>query len=337
MRKISFILLFIAQAALAQDVHFSQFDQMLGRYNPATPSHIDHMMRFGLNYRMQWFNLPNKFSTIQLEGAYKIQEGKLKGLTTSLYFSQDMVTKTGLNTISFNIGESYPIKIKNHQLAFGVNLGLVHRRVDLSNRSFPTQWELASGNFNTAINNNENLTNPKALFFDMGIGVSWQTKFKNDVLNVGLGVFHINNPKDGIASNNARLDRLYNVHFAYKAFFKNRRFSLEPKIRYQYLSKASELNYGLELDIYLAQKSPEKIQNAVIIGILGRAGFQRTYDAISPLVGYRYQQFSAMLSYDLHVGKFRTDFGTSSSIELGLVYQIPSKKVNYYGVPCGIY
>jgi hypothetical protein len=97
------------------------------------------------------------------------------------------------------------------------------------------------------------------------------------------------------------------------------------------------MNFGLEGNIFLQPSSPEKTPNAVIIGVLGRAGFKRTYDAITPMVGYKHQQFSAILSYDVHIGKFRTDFGTSSSVELTLIYTITRKKVYYYGVPCGIY
>lgn len=332
-----FLFLVCIQSSIAQDLHYTQFDKILSRYNPATNAHIESTFRFGLNYRMQWFNLPNKFSTVQLEGAYKVQEGALKNFTTSVYFSHDMVTKTGLSNIGFNIGCAYPIKIKNHELAMGINLGLIYRKIDMSNRSFPSQWDLAAGDFDTKTSNNENYGNTQKLMFDLGAGISWKSSFKSGDFNIGLGVLHANRPKDGIARDNSRLGVLYNAHIAYKLFLKNRKYSIEPKLRYQYLDKASEMNFGLEGNIYLQPSSPEKTANAVIVGVLGRAGFKRTYDAISPLVGYKYQQFSAILSYDVHIGKFRTDFGTSSSVELTLLYTITSKKVYYYGVPCGIY
>jgi hypothetical protein len=75
---------------------------------------------------------------------------------------------------------------------------------------------------------------------------------------LGLGVLHANRPKDGIARDNSRLGVLYNAHIAYKLFLKKRKYSIEPKLRYQYLDKASEMNFGLEGNIYLQPSSPEK-------------------------------------------------------------------------------
>lgn len=321
----------------AQDVHHSQYDVLQYRFNPAASAHIQDKMQFAANYRLQWFNLPYKYSTIQAEGIYKLPFGKLKKLTVGLYLYQDMISKTGLSNFGTYASVAYPISIKNHELSLGLQLGFIYRSVNMSQRTFPVQWENSTGTFNPTIDNTEDLDKTQKTFFDMGSGISWKMKFTNSELLTGLAIFHLNQPNDGILSNVSKLHMLFNAHIGYKHFFNNRKFSLEPKVRYQNTAGASEMNFGLEADVYFQAASPEKVPNAIIIGVLGRGGFKRTYDSVIPMAGFKYQNLRTVISYDVHVGKFSNDFGVSSSIEIAIVYTVPHKQVTYHGVPCGIY
>ncbi len=321
----------------SQDVHHSQYDVLQNRFNPAVSAHIEDKMQFAVNYRMQWFNLPFKYSTVQAEGLYKLQSGALKNFTVGLYLYQDMVMKTGLSNFGVHVNIAYPIIIKNHELSLGLLAGLINRSVNLADRTFPGQWDNATGTFDPQIDNNEDFGKTQKMMFDMGTGVSWKVKMRKSEVLTGLGIFHVNKPRDGILSNTARLGMLFNAHISYKVYLKDRKYSIEPKVRYQNTSGASEMNFGVEANIFFKPSSPEKKPNALIVGVLGRGGFRRTYDSVIPLAGYKYQNLKAIVSYDIHVGKFSNDFGVSSSIEFSLVYTVPNKQTTYHGVPCGIY
>lgn len=332
-----YILMLACLGLQAQDVHYSQYDVIKQKFNPALMGDMDYTYQLGADYRHQWLDFDYKYLTLQAEAMGKMQSGALRNLCGGVYFYYDEISKTGLSNFSVAVSGAYPIVVKNHNLSVGVQLGMIQRKVDLSSRTFPDQWQYETGTFTQNLPNNESFDALNKTMFDMSAGLSWTWKSKLGKLRTGAAFYHLNQPKDVLAGNNNRLRMSYGGHLSYAFYLKKGKYVLEPKVRYQNTANASEMLFGLEGNIVFNPKSVDYLSSALILGCYGRGGIERNYDAVIPFVGYRFRRLQVIVSDDLHLGKFANDFGTRQSIELSLVYVIPTATVNYHSIPCGIY
>src|SRR5690606_10778797 len=152
------------------DPHFSQYYVYPAWLTPALTGAFDGDYRLSAIYRTQWGNVSSPFSTF----------GASADIRTNRNFN---FGASVLNQTAGDGGYHYTTAYGNfaytgvkfgaqqtHQLAFGMQLGLIQRKFDPSKLTFGDQWNPITG-YNPGNTTADVLTRTSAMSFDAGAGV----------------------------------------------------------------------------------------------------------------------------------------------------------------------
>ena len=138
---IGLIVLLECSISLAQDIHWSQFNDIPLFQNPAHAGHFDGDYRFVGNYRNQWRSVTVPFSTISLSADMPLSG--YKNIGVGLLFFNDAVGDGKLQTTEVQGNISYLFKLtsdSSHIFRAGLNFGMNHRQINWSQLYFDNQF-----------------------------------------------------------------------------------------------------------------------------------------------------------------------------------------------------
>ena len=195
-----FILSIITALSLkAQDIHFSQFNDLPLALNPALSGNMDGTVRAGTIYRNQWNSVSVPFESIGLYADFKSTPKFLKGenIGWGVQLLNDRSGSGGLNENVLNISGSYHrflTEKQDHFVTGGLTLGGFQKSIDLSKLNFANQFQFETANFGN-ISSNEILENNALLKLDLGLGATWTWFSEYGYQAVaGFSISHLNRP-----------------------------------------------------------------------------------------------------------------------------------------------
>ena len=156
--------------ASAQDFHLSQYEAATLYLNPALtgvyPGEEADYRAYAL-YRSQWASLTkNPFST-----AYLAYDQPYKKFGVGGYLISNKAGAGNFNTINFFGSGAYNIAKGNvHSLTAGLQLGILYKGFNASSYTFDSQYDAASGGFNSSLASNEEFDRTSIIRFDAGAG-----------------------------------------------------------------------------------------------------------------------------------------------------------------------
>jgi len=300
-------LLFLTSTVLAQDIHFSQFNQAPARLNPALTGQFEGGYRIAGIYRSQWGAITVPYSTFALSGdAHNFM--KQQGLGVGLDFFFDKAGDGNLGTVNFNASGSYSLRIgetnKNH-LTFGLQLGWVQRQLDPSKLVFNNQngggGSLES--FNTG-----------ASYFNASSGVLWETKFtKRKKLQLGFAVHNLTQPNINFyANDDSKLAMRFTIHGSYQ-FKITDKIDLIPSALAMFQGPHKQITPGLNAKYILDSRSNN--YRAVYLGLWTRTG-----DAAFVSMGMDWNTLNVGLSYDFNYSSLNTASRYRGGFEFSVIY-----------------
>lgn len=308
---ISFVISLLTPA-VAQDVHWSQFNQNPVFQNPGNTGHFNGDIRFVGNYRDQWRSVTVPFSTLSLSVDANLK--KMKNLGYGILFFHDVVGDGQFRTIEAQGNVSYLMKLSKdstHSIRPGVNIGLNHRQFNFDQFYFDNQFDGVA--YNPALSTNESLQSDSKSNLSVGLGSIYQY-YKNDRFNftAGVGAFNLNRPNQGFYGTYIPRDIRLSV-FAKGIVKIGLDLDLVPGIQYSNQGKYHELMVGSSVKYILINRLGQ--YRALYAGL-----WYRNKDAGFISVGMDYQSWFAGLSYDINFSKLVPASRARGGIEISVIY-----------------
>lgn len=325
MRKITItiasLLIFIACKSQV-DAHFSQYYAHPLWLNPAMTGAFDGKLRVTAIYRSQWNSINDPFITSGLSA--DVVTGK--NLNIGLSLLNQTAGTAGYRYMNGSISFTYSgLRLGEEgtqHVLLGMQIGLLNRRFDPTKFQFGDQWNPATG-FDPTTATADLLSKTSASSFDAGAGIAWldATPDKNVNPFAGFSLLHLTRPYDPfISGNKAFLPFRYAVHGGARIRIAENA-TITPNILYLRQGNAEEKMIGATANLSVNEPTD------LLFGLNYRIG-----DAISPMAGLRYQNFTLGLSYDNTISNLSKTAGKANSFEISLSFTTPRSE--YKGIPC---
>lgn len=322
MRKILFLFTFLAlqQSLLAQDPQFTQFYAAPLYHNPAFTG-SGYAPRVIMNYRNQWPSLNANFITTAFSFDHFIKKYN-SGI--GFMFLND---KQGYNLSNNEIRLTYAYELKlnrDNGLRLGLNLGYSFRGLNPNGLIFGDQ--LKNNGYTGRPTDDPLGTNDKQIninTFDFGLGGLY---FNKDYY-IGLSVNHIREPDLAFVSNESKLPRIIMVNGGYNINLdhlistgpSDREFTITPTFLYKKQGQYSQLDLGTYVT-YSPLTFGVQYRGVPLAKVFNAFPNQ---DALSGMVGVRYENFSFGYSYDLTISGLGASSGGSH--EVSVSYLLPQR------------
>ncbi|MEM9823243.1 MAG: PorP/SprF family type IX secretion system membrane protein [Bacteroidota bacterium] len=332
----------------AQDIHWSLYQMSPLTLNPALTGAYEGTARIGGIYRDQARSITsNAFSTPSIYGdAPLLNVGKTDWVGVGGLLFSDQAGEGQLQNTAALASIAYHKSLdkkRNTVLSFGLQGGIVQRRIDLNG----TSTENPDGGFtNTGLwfgdeveqslrNNQPRMQTSMSRqngfvdnvsYFDLNAGVLLTTKLnKQTDINIGASLYHILKPKYGFFKGNenpsgiqdpdsltVRLPMRFQLHGQFN-FAMNKKWTLSPGFLYNRISSASELQVQALLGYTI---NPQK-ETTLRFGPGYRLG-----DAFEVLLGVDMKNLRVMASYDVTLSSLSDLNSSVGGFEIAAYYII---------------
>ncbi|MDH5398882.1 MAG: PorP/SprF family type IX secretion system membrane protein [Cyclobacteriaceae bacterium] len=314
---------------LGQDAVFSQFFNTTLYLNPALAGIEDEII-VNSNYRTQWNSLQFPYQTTQISAVMpyyrdKHQKpfGHLGGLGLSIY--NDVAGRdNNFKTTGLNSNFAYNLPLDRHYIhviTFGLQTGLVQKRIDTSTLQWGEQYNPYVG-FDSSISPTEAGEFRNRAFFDVGSGIFW---FYNPLaqenrvvtsINSGISVAHMNHPDESMVDfETNRLPLLYKYHGGI-VFRISTHVTASANVLVAYQNETSQQNFGT----YFSYTFHSESDGLITEGVFRLGGWYRAQDAAIFLTEFETPKFKLAFSYDMNTSSLR--YGSrgigSYEVHLGL-------------------
>jgi len=324
MKKYLIIALTILTANIslvAQDIHFSQYNENPSLINPALTGAY-YVMRASAVYRDQWASVTTPYRTFGASYEMKFRASeweKQDPFKTKLYkkaynrlagglsFYSD---KAGDGQMSTNYGTvSLATFIKTgafSSLSLGLQGGIIHKSVNYANFIFPNQYDGTT--YNNTLPTGEPVGSRSFVAPDVNAGLLWYYGKEESSIgennhvyaDVGFSMMHINKPKQKFLPND--FDRLYSkyiVHGKLLIGLPHSNVSLAPSFMSQFQGPQMEFVCGMHVKYSI--KNDTKYTGFIKKSYFGLGVFYRSMDAVIANVLLEMGHYAIGISYDLNI------------------------------------
>lgn len=316
MRMISFFFAF-SFCSLAQDIHFSQFDQAMLWQNSAQVGAFNGQFRFAANQRNQWRSVTTPYQTFGFSAeAREFIPTKLWSF--GLNAGSDIAGDSRFRTSQVQLHAARALYKPNDSLEIrgGGSFGITSRGFDPSALVYDSQWNGLS--FDPTLSTNETFANTSLVYPSVGLAffiLKQQNKFQ---WNAGYALHNITRPRQSFKDNNAVvLDRRHSVQASARMPI-NELYEVEALSLFQLQGKMKELVFGSR--VYCKLPSEQWENQRLFAGI-----HRRFRDAAWFEIGAEYNEWRVGMSYDLNTSTLRTASRGRGGLEFSLVYIVPPK------------
>lgn len=304
-----------ASKVMAQGIHYSQYynaPMLLNAANTGLMSDYDY--RVGANYRTQWsamvpYNTVSAYADLQAMR----QKNQTSWLGAGLAFYRDRAGNGELSMTQMQALVAYHVELGEYSmLSGGFSASYNQRSIDFNKLTFNMQWDGVT--FNTTRGSGEPGGLQKTTFVDLGAGLNFAFYPNENVyIKIGAGATHINQPKETFLGsvNQMGIRPTGNVD----ALFRLNDFcTINPSVYYTYQKTAYELVYGTMFNVLLG--GDERAGEHLILG-----AYNRWNDAIIATVGFEFDGFRLMASYDVTISDIAAYVNRRGAFEIGLRWQ----------------
>ncbi|MDX2002455.1 MAG: PorP/SprF family type IX secretion system membrane protein [Chitinophagales bacterium] len=306
-------------ALQAQDVHFSQYFASPLMLNPANTGNFNGDFRAQAIYRNQFFgefgtshatyaSYSGSFDMALLRGKINLDQ---LGVGALFYVDKSgsgslLTTNVAASVAYHKVLDQY----NRHSLSFGVQAGIMHKRIDFTKLTFEEQYNESIDDFDPTQLTGEGATNSSNLAPIVNAGVLWRSRFGKKLnAYAGFTYANINRPKETFLNNSSnRLESRFLAHGGLN-FRVGKYVTLSPGFMFQTQSAAREATAGLTFGYSISDNS------SVYFGT-----YYRIKDAIIPMVAYEISSFRIGASFDATVSDLRSANSSKGAFELSLIY-----------------
>lgn len=308
----------------AQGIHFSQAYSAHLTLSPANTGRFDGDLRAVGIFRNQGYNMSGDYQTayFSFEMPFYVMEERLDG---GLYYSHDNTAGKAMPTERINLSLAHGLNISHRaRLHAGLQVGWVHRQIDLNKLSFPDQYNRDTGGFDPRLGTGENLEKSSTNYLDAGIGLLYSQTIPTGVFSGGYSMQQINRPVESFFGLDEKLPVKHVFHVKGDLGLTSTLFVV-PAVVYMQMgsnnTSLAGLNLGYNLNEWLNQ------YNSVIAGVHVRNATVSRSRGLVFSAGCNWQYWNMMLAYDTDISKSRGNSIAGSGFEISVTYKLPSTEI----------
>lgn len=302
----------------AQDPHFTQFYSAPLTVNPAYTGVFEGQVRVISNYRQQWGNAIDPFTTALVSADAKLGKKAGEGqnpFNIGLQLMNDRSMRGAFKSNYLSATASYHVPMdQDGYKSFGAGLtaSYADRRIDLMNQSFDAQF--TSGGFDLSLPTGESALRQLEPFMTVGAGLLYRydNHESGDFFDIGASAYHLNRPRQSALGD---ANQIVPIRFS-------------AQLSYQkYINESSIINLRC---LYQNQASVAYILGgfsvAKLIGsnkeMVGAGLWYRTGDAVSPYLFVEWNRVQLGLSYDVTLSDLTKGPKPVRSMELSVQWRL---------------
>ncbi|MFH0893409.1 MAG: PorP/SprF family type IX secretion system membrane protein [Bacteroidota bacterium] len=307
---VAVVIMLTTTNAKAQDVHFTQYNNVPLMLNPAGTGSFSGDIRASTTYRNQWSTVAKPYSTyaVSFESAFLKKKWKSGYLAGGLQFFNDRAGDAKLGTMQYNFSLSCVKVVANHaSLSGGLMGGYATRKISGSDFTWDSQYNGMA--YDPGLSTNESTMLKSTSYADMGAGILYTTSkgemystANNSVhTHLGASVYHLNQPDFSLSTNHDKVNMKFILHGGGLFGIKNTTISLVPDFMFalQGPSKEFLLSTHVRFNLQSASHYTGFIKgNSFYVG-----GVVRTGDAIALSTMLEKDKYFVGFSYDFNVSK----------------------------------
>lgn len=312
------VLLLCNKSSFAQDPNFSQFIASPLSINPALTSNGESSWRAMSNVRTQWVGIGSSYITQSLS-----VDGKLKKLDDDNYLGIGgmVIAEKAMDGIFkstyLNINTAYHLSLDNKGNGLAVGLGYINNntRIDFSQLSFDQQ--LSSIGFDRTLPAGEPSLSNATSFSSACAGIMYTYDNDNTFLNLGAaGYRFVKSNRSVLDDKTQYISPRYDIHADFGTAI-NERVNLN--VSAVHMIQNGTKNTALGTSVGLLHNSNDF--NSEQLRMINLGMFYKLGTAITPYVGYVYDNFQVGLSYDVNVSSVKSGSMSARSFEISLMYR----------------
>lgn len=320
---------FCTLGAIAQDVHFSQYNETPQLLNPGATGVYSGYIRAIINYKNQWAAMGNAFRTSAASVDMPLFDKKEKKahLGAGINFFNDKAGDShfGLGQTNLCLSAILPVS-KEDKFSMGISVGAAQHKAALNGLTWGNQYN--GDGFDHAIDNNEPNYNANFMYLDLGAGLYYEhsngkVKFtRNEKRKIAFGVsyFHMNRPVQKYLNTSEKLYGKLVVNMNGHLDKPGTPIAFLPSFIFFMQGKAMEATGGCAIRYRF--KDETKITGFTTETALGLGLYYRYKDAIIPSLFFTFSDFSFGISYDVNVSSYKEASRKKGGVEVSLKYHI---------------
>jgi type IX secretion system PorP/SprF family membrane protein len=332
------------QAMLAQDFHFSQFNENPSLVNPALTG-ATNVLRASLVYKDQWRSVTTPYTSygISVDGKFKASNWETVDPKRSMTFKKSFNRVSGglsvyndkagdskMGTLQTNVSLAmfFPLT-KLSSLSFGLQGSFVQRKFDNSSLIYPSQY---SGSiYDPSLSSGERFSQQNFSYPELGAGVLWsygqdkKTISANDQIKalIGFSTYHINQPKQNFTSStNDKLYRKYVFHGNILLGIPNSVIAIAPSWLAQLQGSSKEITAGTMIKYFI--KDDSKYTGIIKRSSIGIGAYYRFGDAIIANILIETGKYAIGFSYDINSSGLSKVSKAKGGFEITLKFVTPA-------------
>lgn len=337
MRKWILFVVFVLPPVFAdaQDVHFSQYNNVPFYLNPSKAGLMSEQFRLSANTKLQWQSVTSPYQTYLAAGDVSFQRkgSHLGKVGVGLDFMREMAGDASFGTSGFGLAVSY-IKalnrFNNQFLSGGFSLRMHQRSFDSDELTFDNQYNGLS--YDPTLEGGETFSEFNFWYPVLNAGGAYMKRFdQRHELTAGLSVLNINRPAQSHFNDNSiRLRTRWVADVTYNTSV-TRNSALVPSVYFSKQGVFTELIIGAD---YRYVKSFDPWLYKAISGGL----FYRVGDGFIMSARLDYLNYKFGVSYDLNTSKLMPASQLRGGFEFSIiaVFNRASHQSNRE-IPCPIF
>lgn len=319
------LLALVAVSVGAQDIHLSQYYYTPLQLNPAMAGVHTGDYRFAASYRGQWYSALVPYTTFVASADRKFYPRRQKkifyGAGISLLY--DQAGDAILNNVQVGLNGSITYAIdKENYLTGGLMIGGNQRTFQPDRLTFDYQY--IDGAFDPDRPINEDFISTRNLFGTVGLGINYhgQQAKKRNMLDAGIGLFHLNRPNQSFREDvPSELPMRLSLYILPQVQL-HRRLDLVLASTAQFQGAYVEALAGGGLRFFPSLKRSREL--AVQLGLAYR--FNSFGDSFIPGIELHYGGLLVGFSYDVNISDFQEATNRNGGPELTVRYILAQVK-----------
>jgi type IX secretion system PorP/SprF family membrane protein len=192
------------------DPYFSQYMNNPLELNPANAGLFQGNARAALNYKRQYANIGEPFTTIGGSVDFQAVEFNQDFFGVGLNIVNDKAGVSEASNLNANLSLAYTKtmdRYANHYVSLGLNLGLGQKSLTTTDLRWDNQW--TSVGFDKSLDHREENLSDANTYFDLGGGLAYFFGSTDESVKLHLGVagYHLNQPDINFLGEEVKLDR----------------------------------------------------------------------------------------------------------------------------------
>jgi type IX secretion system PorP/SprF family membrane protein len=304
----------ISTAGLAQDIHFSQFFFAPQLLNPAETGRFDATYRANANYKSQWREVSQPYSTFAISGDGHFQFLPEKA-ALGIALMNDRAGDSRFNTFSILAGGAYAYHFdenETHEISGGLQMGVTQITIDYSALNFDNQFNGVV--FDPNLPTGERFARNTRWYFNLNLGAvyTYRPEVRKEI-SAGWAMHNITRPDQSFFNDVGVQLPMRNSIYATASWRISESFDVMPAFRWMQQATFSEVILGSAVRYILMNE--RSLYRTVFAGYFGRFG-----DSGIAMVGFEVDDWRFAASYDINVSDLAAASRNRGGLEFSLQY-----------------